>query len=742
MSRKYRGLSFRFPLIGRLVRRRAAQHCARSAAEGNTQAVRVLIELLCSTRETAIREIAARALSSLSSTACINIFCSKWAETRESLLEEILLRARYVAEYPLGLRVLTAAKVGDIKAIERMGDLAVEHLIGALGDQDPQVAACARSALLSLADPRSAEIFHRYALQTADPALLAIAKQKNTPPEDAADRALFYFLTEQWEAFEELDWRPNRPLLNEAYARASEPARRALFEVARRSGRPEAAALVAASGRRRLNARSMRREQWEAILGALKRDGRLEELWRFSFIAPLPLSAEAIRVLRDSAFKPEEHERELFSSLAALCPPSGPVAICPGKLLHEAGPFADSVENLSTSPNGTYLAACVRQSARVFAFNPFRLLATLKAPTWSISLACITPDERLLVTAGKDRIVRLWSLPGGRHISSLKGHRDWISCMAVEAGGALLATGGKDSTVRLWNLPSGTLRGVLPHGREGTDQSWVLCLRFVPHSNMLVTGSKDSAVRLWDLSSTQRIKTLDGHRLGVLAVEVSADGRFLATGCKGGILQFWSIPEGRRLARYETHPGGVSALVISPDGALVASGGHDGVVQLWDAVSLERTARLEAHSGAVVSLVIAPDGSTLASASSDGTICLWRLPSATLLSKLGDQAPVQSLSVGLDGRVLVSGGQDKRIRLWHLSYLEPLALATHRDLEAVRHHLRDNQSLPAEEKRSWEFLEALLQGKFRYDILVDRPVVAFEPYDIEIETKPTNKSGD
>ncbi|MGQ9675539.1 MAG: hypothetical protein ACUVX1_07730, partial [Chloroflexota bacterium] len=79
------------------------------------------------------------------------------------------------------------------------------------------------------------------------------------------------------------------------------------------------------------------------------------------------------------------------------------------------------------------------------------------------------------------------------------------------------------------------------------------------------------------------------------------------------------------------------------------------------------------------------------------------------------------------------GSDDGTVRLWQLRWTKPLADARFDDLEHVRLVLRERQ-LPKEERRGWEFLEALLRGKFRYDVALDEPtVISVGEFDIEIE---------
>ena len=60
----------------------------------------------------------------------------------------------------------------------------------------------------------------------------------------------------------------------------------------------------------------------------------------------------------------------------------------------------------------------------------------------------------MLAVGGRDGVVRLIDLAGGKETVLLKGHTDAVSCIAFSPDGATLATGskGKDRSVRLWDV--------------------------------------------------------------------------------------------------------------------------------------------------------------------------------------------------------------------------------------------------------------------------------------------------
>jgi hypothetical protein len=692
----------------------------------------MLAEALCSHPDLPVRNLAARTLELLDSPAAVDALCARWAATRNAGLERIVTRNRHVARHPLSLQVLTAVKTGRYADLAALSEIVVDPLLAACRDRDPAVAAGARDALGALTDPRATDAFCRHLMSGADPDLVPIAVSRKLAPREPSERALFYFMTEQWRAYEVLDYREDRPLLRRGYARAAEAVRTAFLAVARRSGRSSLVSSALATGGRRLKAREMDRAEWESIAEGLTRDARWDELWRLCFLAPVNVACQIVRTLNATPWCPPPHENDVWEELERLCPEEGlRLTLAPGAHLRTIGGLADSVDVLY--PAGTLLAGAVRNMVKLWPQDP-NDAAVLQGHRAAVTALCVAPEGRILASAGKDRTVRLWSLPGGKLVKTLQGHRDWVSCLDIVPDGTILASGSKDSTVRLWSLPGGRALRTLSHVPRRTDASWVLCLRATPDGSLLVTGSKDSSVRLWQLPHGEHVRTLEGHRDGVLCLAMRPDGRVLASGGKEGSIQLWRLPDGDRLAAFDAHAGGVLSLAASPDGTTLASGGHDGTVRLWrfpDGAPLET---LEGHTGGVLHLVVADSrGSVMASASSDCTVRIWSLIDRRPLAVLrGHDAQVRSLCVGPDGATLASGGADKTVRLWQLTWDKPIALADHDDLARVM-ELAGNENLAERERNRWRFLEAILRARFRYDISLEEGVVAISPYDIEIE---------
>jgi WD40 repeat protein len=192
----------------------------------------------------------------------------------------------------------------------------------------------------------------------------------------------------------------------------------------------------------------------------------------------------------------------------------------------------------------------------------------------------LSPDERLVATAGKDRTARVWDVATGVPRGCFSGHTDWVLAVAFSPEGGRLLTGSADRTARLWNVAAEReLRVFEDH------EDVVLSVAFSPDGRQAVTGTgrNDRRLRSWDLETGALRWKQPGHRDGITSISFSPDGRRLATAAAGMEMvtpmdmdpevRIWDVESGHEVFRHVVHSNKVFAAAFSPDGTRLVTGG-------------------------------------------------------------------------------------------------------------------------------------------------------------------------
>ncbi|KAJ3001004.1 Transcription initiation factor TFIID subunit 5 [Globomyces sp. JEL0801] len=97
-----------------------------------------------------------------------------------------------------------------------------------------------------------------------------------------------------------------------------------------------------------------------------------------------------------------------------------------------------------------------------------------------------------------DHTCRLWDIQKGTCVRIFPKHNGAVTAMAVSPNGRLMASAGADHVIRLWDLGQGTLiKTMVGH------ESQITSLDFSKNGALLASSSDDDTVRIWDVLKTE-----------------------------------------------------------------------------------------------------------------------------------------------------------------------------------------------------------------------------------------------
>ncbi|NUT46181.1 MAG: WD40 repeat domain-containing protein [Saccharothrix sp.] len=309
--------------------------------------------------------------------------------------------------------------------------------------------------------------------------------------------------------------------------------------------------------------------------------------------SPRQLSgADSTDAVRSTAFSPDGRVLAVGSQSRAiqlldLTDPDHPGAL-PPLLGHEG-----DVRAVAFSPDGRWLAsASADHHVMVWAVDDPRhpaLVATLEEHTAAVHALAFNRSGTRLATGDLDGTAWIWDvrdMRSPRPTTSLPHDYD-LYTVAFSPDDRFLVSGGRDQAVVLWDIspPGGPRRSaeLLQH------TGYVTSVVFAPDGGTLVTASTDATARLWDVRDPRdprHLGALTGHSAPVQGLAFGPDGRSLATTSVDTTVRLWNVEDPGHpvltAAPLSGHTDNVYAVAFSPDGHTVATGSHDRTVRLWE----------------------------------------------------------------------------------------------------------------------------------------------------------------
>ena len=342
------------------------------------------------------------------------------------------------------------------------------------------------------------------------------------------------------------------------------------------------------------------------------------------------------------------------------------------------GTAVDSFQGNNHAGTGTLFIATMNGS--LFGYDPLTLDCTVRVDSSTPghhTKACldilVVRSSDLLVTAGLDHKIGVWSPSTGEPKGTLLGHCKGVFSLAYSEEHRILVSAGYEHEVYVWNLHVGTFTC-----RLSGHNAPLIAVRLASHSPQLISASWDGVIKVWDLRNFECMQTIycEGH--GTSGDHASggqriADMEFFDTSDYGRIL----IAAGSRLFIYETaHPKRNDVADSQPTfdvrfhsatSTFVTTADH--AVCAWDVRTghLVRKVEPRTPNSDITAMCFDDTLKQLVTGDSTGNVTSWLFATGERIQRVcTHSSAVSALAFELGSDIVISAGWDGFIKLHKL----------------------------------------------------------------------------
>jgi guanine nucleotide-binding protein subunit beta-2-like 1 protein len=202
-------------------------------------------------------------------------------------------------------------------------------------------------------------------------------------------------------------------------------------------------------------------------------------------------------------------------------------------------------------------------------------------------------DNRQIVSGSRDKKINLWNTLGQLKFSIQdEGHKEWVSCVRFSPNlqTPLIVSAGWDKLVKVWNLTHCKLRTNLI-GHTG----YVNTVTVSPDGSLCASGGKDGKAMLWDLNEGRHLSTLESG--DIIHALVFSPVRYWLCAATASAIKIWDLESKEPVVEELKPPAAENqskskkdskavpiqciSLCWSADGTTLFAGYTDNVVRAW-----------------------------------------------------------------------------------------------------------------------------------------------------------------
>ncbi|XP_076601969.1 telomerase protein component 1 isoform X2 [Chaetodon auriga] len=351
-----------------------------------------------------------------------------------------------------------------------------------------------------------------------------------------------------------------------------------------------------------------------------------------------------------------------------------------------------SVRSLSFSSSSSSMlcSGSVSGEVRVWSVPTSTCVGCFQAHSGATDALTFLEEGSMLLSAGSDHRLQLWSAGLGRSVSTLTSDEyeqepplkkrksvasEPAAALCVAVNGDYVAVGYHGDGLRLFSLnPVEEI-----WASEDLDVSTLSLLWLVENAEqtepeLLLSAGSDKRVRIWKKNKGEDGMLVGLEMLGLSSVQsgpvmaLAQNSTYLATATDDWITFLWRLdklplnPYVDAHGLLTGHTAGVTCLAFSPDGNLLLSGGKDQCLMVWDVSEsffLSKTLP-HSHKDWITSCAWTPD--YVVSTSVDGRLCVVDPQTDQCLREISWGSPLTSVSCV--GQYVIAGCAEGALHVW------------------------------------------------------------------------------
>mmetsp|Transcript_12947 Transcript_12947/g.13060 ORF Transcript_12947/g.13060 Transcript_12947/m.13060 type:complete len:321 (+) Transcript_12947:13-975(+) len=248
------------------------------------------------------------------------------------------------------------------------------------------------------------------------------------------------------------------------------------------------------------------------------------------------------------------------------------------------------VQDVAISSDGQFaLSGSWDGTLRLWDLNSGNTTRRFVGHTKDVLSVAFSADNRQIVSGSRDKTINLWNTLGQLKYSITDdGHKEWVSCVRFSPNltTPLIVSAGWDKVVKVWNLTHCKIRTNLL-GHTG----YVNSVTVSPDGSLCASGGKDGTAMLWDLNEGRHLSSLDAG--DIIHALVFSPIRYWLCAATSSTIKIWDLESKVCVAElkpdFPVNPNGKNkavpiqciSLAWSANGATLFAGYTDNIIRVW-----------------------------------------------------------------------------------------------------------------------------------------------------------------